>query len=74
MASNVADVAALLGCIAGEDPKGDATALRHAVPDYSAGLRQVLASPIFLLSNFRYHPRARRVLGQFVYRLYQDLK
>lgn len=42
IASTVSDVAALLGCIAGEDPKGDATAVRDPVPDYATLLAQVL--------------------------------
>lgn len=44
IASTVADAAALLGCIAGEDPGGDATAVRHPVPDYSAVVAEVRAS------------------------------
>lgn len=41
IASTVADVAALLGVIAGEDPLGDATAIKQPVPDYTAILKQV---------------------------------
>lgn len=43
IASSVADVAALLGAIAGADPCGDATAIKHPVPDYTAILQQVHA-------------------------------
>lgn len=43
IASSVADVAALLGAIAGADPCGDATAIKHPVPDYTAILQQAEA-------------------------------
>ena len=41
IASSVADVAALLGAVAGEDKAGDSTALQQPVPDYTAMLAEV---------------------------------
>lgn len=41
IASSVADAAALLGAVAGEDRVGDSTALQQPVPDYTAILREV---------------------------------
>ncbi|CAN0103409.1 unnamed protein product, partial [Hapterophycus canaliculatus] len=42
IASSVADCAALLGAVAGEDRAGDSTALQAPVPDYTALLKEVL--------------------------------
>eukprot|EP00904_Undaria_pinnatifida_P007435 jgi/Undpi1/3821/HiC_scaffold_16.g07190.m1 len=44
IASSVADVAALLGAVAGEDKAGDSTALQQPVPDYTAMLAEAAAS------------------------------
>lgn len=41
IAATVADVAALLGAVAGEDRMGDSTALQQPVPDYTAILKTV---------------------------------
>ncbi len=41
IASSVADCAALLGAVAGEDRGGDSTALQQPVPDYAALLKEV---------------------------------
>lgn len=41
IASSVADCAALLGAVAGEDRAGDSTALQQPVPDYTTLLEEV---------------------------------
>eukprot|EP00752_Nemacystus_decipiens_P009166 g8188.t1 len=44
IASSVADCAALLGAVAGEDRAGDSTALKRPVPDYTKLLQEAAAS------------------------------
>ncbi|CAB1117681.1 unnamed protein product [Ectocarpus sp. CCAP 1310/34] len=44
IASSVADCAALLGAVAGEDRAGDSTSLQQPVPDYTALLKESAAS------------------------------
>ncbi|CAM9504164.1 unnamed protein product [Pylaiella littoralis] len=44
IASSVADCAALLGVVAGEDRAGDSTALQQPVPNYTALLKEAAAS------------------------------
>lgn len=53
IASSVADCAALLGAVAGEDRAGDSTALQQPVPNYTKLLEEVRVLLVVLLCEDR---------------------